>query len=197
MPHAEITTPDAAPTPPPAWADMLAPGDVVVTRLAVPGGHGRPELRPALVLDVERLGDKRMVLLACGVPAAGRPARGLDLHATEEDLRGVRGVRGPLVFAAARRLMMPLAQGCAASGGDGTASPVLGRLGEGALRRVHQVRARLRAERDGTAERRRERRTRRGPAVRGRDFVVERRHPPGRGPGRPTPGRRTGREGQA
>ena len=162
----------------PRCAPDLAPGDVALFRVPVPGGRGRPEARPCLVVDVATLGDERLVLLAPGVPAAGRPAGGGDLHAAAEDLRGVPGLAGPVAFLAGERLLVSVAH--PGFERDGTGSPVLGRLGDGALRRLDALGARLEAGRDRAAGHGRGG-GRRGPAVRGRDFVVERRHPRRRG----------------
>ena len=136
--HSSPTTiPDAGSAP--DWAEAVHPGDVLLARLDVPGGRGTPEPRPCLLVEVEHLGCERLLRLAYGLPAIGRPRRGLDVHASREDLRGVRGLRREHVFCTSRPLLVvPVRHSCLLPV-EG-ASPVLGRLGGDALARLDVVR---------------------------------------------------------
>lgn len=168
--------PDDAPLPP--WAAALSVGAIASFRWPARGqgrGGRRSPPSPCLVVDTETLGDVPVVVLAQGVPAVGRAARGTDLYATTEDLKNVDGLPAPHVFLVSRRLMVTAGSGGFVVDPD-RGSPGLGRLQGRALRRLHALRARFHAEHDIAAEQRRERqRRRREGAVPGRDFAVEQR----------------------
>ena len=135
-PHPEgCTCPACAPTP--------VPGDVVMA--PVPPRHsmrGRSAPTPCLVLDVEETDDgARRALLLPGAPATGRRAGRLDVYATADDLRDVRGLDRPHVFTAGRSLIMPLGRG--AGSGAGARPTILGHLDGRARDRLGALRRRL------------------------------------------------------
>ena len=162
----------------PAWAADLSPGDVVAYRFPhAEGGHECPKVRPCVVLEVEEIAGVPYLLLAYGTASFGRKNSGYEIHPCDDDLRAVAGLHRPTAFLAARRILVPIAHRdfdlCAER-----RTPLLGRLSGRALTSLHTVRARIQAEADIAAERRRHRGVRRRcPAVRGLDFTVELRRP--------------------
>lgn len=156
------------------WQDHLAPGDAVAFSFPVPGDGSLPYPRPCLVLDLETLGEHRMVLLACGKNSP-RPS----VRISHIDIRGTAacrraGVDAPTRFCGTQRLLVPLAHGGFDISPE-SGSPILGRLGGEAYERMRVLRAQICVLRGLRAERRR---SRRGyyvgrPRVRGRDFEVE------------------------
>ena len=132
----------------PVCAPMPVPCDVVLA--PVPprrGTRGRPAPTPCLVLDVEGTDDgARRALLLPDAPATGRRAGRLDVYATAADLRDVRGLDRPHVFAAGRPLLVPLGRG---AGSGAKAGPTtLGRLDGRAQDRLGALRRRLPAPRE-------------------------------------------------
>ena len=96
------------------------PRDVVL--VPVPprhGARGRPTPTPCLVVDVEEADGERRLLVAPGAPATGRRAGRLDVYATADDLRAVRGLDRPHMFTAGRSLPVPQ-NGGAGSGVGGS-----------------------------------------------------------------------------
>jgi hypothetical protein len=163
------------PTPSrPAWAADLKPGDLVAYRFPhSEGGRDCPKVRPCVILDLEEIAGVLYLLLAYGTASFGRPNTGYAIHAGTAELRAVAGLHQPTVFLASRRILVPAAHRDFDLA-ERTQSPLLGRLAGDALARLHAVRARIHAEADIAAERRRERGVRRRrPAVRGVDFEVE------------------------
>ena len=161
--------------PRPDWQTALRPGDVVRYRFPLAGKtERRPTLRPCLVLDVETLIGQRYAVLAPGIGADDDQVGSYDLRLAGEALEPV-GLHRPIRFLGARRLVVPLEN----SGfGSAAISPILGRLDEAALERLHALRARLHAERDIAADRRAERRRRLRPMGRPqRPVTVEYRRP--------------------
>jgi len=132
------------------WRDAVAHGDLLM--FAHPDGassrDGAAQARPCLVVDLARIGGRRFVALAAGVPDHGGPARGYDVV-----VRDPRAGDGrPLRFCAARRLLVPLDHAGFETGPNG--SPRLGALEGRELDRLNRVRARLHAEHDIAMDRR-------------------------------------------
>ncbi len=168
---------DPEPTPPaaPCWRDQLQAGDVVlfVYPIRLPGDGDLPKTRPCLVLDIERRGGTSYAVLAYGTSADSDANRGYEVSVTSAAEVAAAGLTRPTRFVGFRRLMVPLASS------DfrpipSTGSPVIGRLGPAARKRMNAVRGRIHAEADIARERRaqarRERQTRRSP----RPVTVER-----------------------
>lgn len=161
------------PSDPPAWYAHVAPGHVVAFALPS-GGRRRLDPEPYVVLELTTLGGRPAIVAAPGLPATGRRRGRQDLYVTSDDLAAVRGLHAPFLFLADRRLVLLATHaGLAEAALDG--SPILGRLGQGALDRLTRVQAGLNATH--AAARRHLHRRRRGGAIRGRDFKVVARHP--------------------
>ena len=168
------------PAPATDWRHQLSHGDIVMFRFPVAGqvATARPVPRPCLVLDTEIASGRRCALLAPAFPAR-RPA-GHDRAVTVDRRTDYRaaGLDRPTRFPIRSRLLVPLAHdGFVVSQTTGT--PVIGRLDGAAVEQMHAERARLHALRDIRSDRAhsRERPSRRREPLRGRDFIVERRHP--------------------
>lgn len=183
IPHVALVEPSLALVPAPEpealpddWRAGLSVGDVVAYRFPVAesdtAGEVIPKTRPCLVLDVEEHGGQRLALLAYGTGSETAANRGLEIHVDPAAADDATGLHQRTRFVAARRLLVPLRHG-GFDAHPATGSPVLGRLSGAPLARLHAVRARLHAERDIAAERRRVRRGPPRPAVRGIDFTVE------------------------
>lgn len=141
-----------------SWHEALAPGDVVsfVFPLAEPLCPGeRPKRRPCLVLEIDVIDGERHALLAYGTTSSGRRNRGYEITVRDTAARAAAGLHEPSRFVGARRLRVPLSDSRFVSGASG--SPVLGQLNAAGLDRMHAVRARMHAEHDIAAERRRSR----------------------------------------
>ena len=180
----------AAPAMTGAWRDHLSHGDIVLFRfpLAEETGTTKPKARPCLVLEVEAVGDQRLALLAYGTTSHRRANVGYEIRVHGRTAYQTAGLDGPTRFVGARRLLVPLNHSGFLLHSESD-SPVVGRLSGAALERMNAVRGRIHAERDIAAERRQTRVKRRRPAIRGRDFVVERRRAPAKM--RPSIGERT------
>ena len=170
----------------PAGAGAVEPGCVVACRLPMRvSGVRRPPVRPCLVLRVRDLGGRTVAILAPGLPPSLRAPRAGDVLASADELRGVSGVEGPLLFAAGRAVAVPLDDPALDPLGT-ERSPVLGHVDGAVLARVEAARPHPGGDR-GRGGRPRGARARRTAAVRGVTFVVERRRPRPRLPRRPAP----------
>ena len=163
-----------------AWRNHIAHGDIVSFRFPLAeGGTGeRPKARPCVVLDIERLGDRRYALLAYGTTSRRQSNVGYEIHIRKQSEYAAAGLNEPTKFVGRRRLLVPLTHSgfmiCAAFG-----APVLGSLAGAPLKRLNAERGRIHAERDIAEDRHRQnapRRPRRA-AVRDKDFTVEQRRP--------------------
>ena len=163
-----------------AWQDHMAHGDIVSFRfpLAEEVEGESPKARPCVVLDIERIGDRRYALLAYGTTSRRPSNVGYEIRIRKRDDYAAVGLNEPTKFVGRRRLLVPLAHRgfaiCLAIG-----SPVLGSLDGAPLKRLNAVRGRIHAERDIAADRRCQDIPRRPhrPAARDKDFTVEQRSP--------------------
>ncbi|QPH53961.1 hypothetical protein [Pontivivens ytuae] len=114
------------------WRDHLEPGDVVSFRfpLAEEDDVGRPKARPCLVLDVERSGDDRRVVLAYGTTSRRKTNIGYETHVRTRGDRLAAGLDRSTRFVGKRRLSVSLQNGGFAI--CGTASTQLSRLSSSA-----------------------------------------------------------------
>ena len=163
-----------------AWRDHIAHGDIVSFRfpLAEEGAVEGANARPCVVLDIERIGDRRYALPAYGTTSRRPLNVGYEIHIRKRDDYAAVGLNEPTKFVGRRRLLVPLAHRdfaiCSAIG-----SPVLGSVEGAPLKRLNAVRGRIHAERDIAADRRCQnapRRPRR-PTECAEDFTVEQRSP--------------------
>ena len=187
MPILDPRKPTRSPTEAtPAGAGAVEPGRVVACCLPVRGlGAGRAPARPCLVLRVGNLGGRTVAVLAPGFPPSHRALRTGEVLASVDELRGVSGVEGPLLFAVGRAVAVPLDDPALDPLGTGR-SPVLGRVTWAVLARAEAARPRPGGNRGGGGQPR-SRGARRTAATRGITFVVERRRPRPRVPRHPTP----------
>lgn len=140
------------------WADDIRRGDIVLFRFPIRrAGKGEvPKVRPCLVLEVEdRFGEKRLTL-AYGTSAPTAANRGYEIPVTHaEDVRAA-GLRRATRFVGGRLLSVsPDHPGFRTN--STIAAPVIGRLTPNRVERMNHVRARLHAEHDIAADRRRRR----------------------------------------
>jgi len=114
------------------------------------------KVRPCLILEVEEwLGEKRLTL-AYGSSAPTAANRGYEIPVTHaEDIRAA-GLKRASRFVGARLLSVSPGNSGFSLGAK-SKSPVIGRLTPDRLERMNHVRARLHAEHDIAAERRRKR----------------------------------------
>ena len=152
------SSPAQADRPATAWQAALRPGDVVSFRFPLAeadAGARTPKARPCLVLELRELGGRPFALLAYGTSSRSGANTGYEIPLLGRAAYEAAGLHEPTRFVGARHLLVSLANSgfvaCAAAG-----SPVLGHLPARALGRMARVRARLAAERDLAAERRRE-----------------------------------------
>jgi len=141
-----------------SWADAVSHGSVLAFRFPVEDGaetRQRPWL-PCLVLDIIDEGGQRFAVLAPSAPPWGkRPAYAVDIRTNRELARA--GLSRPTQFVGAKRLRVSLGNGRFVAP-DGGASPLLGQLSGQAAEQMNGVRARICAEADIAADRRRDRR---------------------------------------
>lgn len=141
------------------WQQDLAPGDVVLYRFPttedLPDGEA-PKMRPCLVLDTPRLGDRRFAKLAYGSSAYGKSNRGREVLVRQAPSITTAGLDRPSRFTLNRTLLVSLDHPGfeAETHGD----PRIGHLDEALMERLHALRARMQAEADIAADRRRARR---------------------------------------
>ncbi|TCP58395.1 hypothetical protein EV663_1296 [Rhodovulum bhavnagarense] len=146
--------------PAPDWSAALSHGTVLSCRFPLSPDRPEPDAPPlpCLVLDIETLGGRRVALIAPGVPRPDTRQRGyaIDIADGAELVRA--GLWHPIRFLADKRLLISVGNTGIFPARHGTA-PVLGRLSGASFERMNAVRARLHAERDIAAERRRDRDT--------------------------------------
>ena len=148
----------------PDWRETLTRGDVVLFPFPVAdtdNPEAKPKIRPCLVLETPKMGDKRFAVLAYGTSAPrGRHSKGYDICVTAPDATQVAALRKPTRFEGDRRLTVSLDHpGFDLSYDHDT--PVIGHLDTYLADRMNDVRARIQAEADIAAETRRERRRQR------------------------------------
>lgn len=180
-PFAEEDTAAACPSD---WQATLGCGAIVLFRFPVrlPGDGDMPKTRPCLVLEVLERGGRRFALLAYGTSAATAANHGYEVTVGTAEAVAEAGLDRYTRFVGARPLLVSLDHpDFRPAAPDG--SPVIGRLGPVAERRMHAVRAHIHAERDIAANRResarrerRERRSQTSPRW-ARPVSVERRRP--------------------
>ena len=140
------------------WADHVRPGDVVLFRFPVPFPQtkdGRPGIRPCLVVEVDDRGEERRFVLAYSTTATTRSNGGYDIAVTHVADLKTAGLRKATRFIGTRLLSVSPIHAGFDVGGSG--APVVGHLTGSRLERMQWVRARLHAEHDIAADRRRER----------------------------------------
>ncbi|GGE29153.1 hypothetical protein GCM10011360_16570 [Primorskyibacter flagellatus] len=140
------------------WADHVRPGDIVLFRFPVPFPQtrdGKPGIRPCLVVEVDDHGEERRLVLAYSTTATTRSNGGYDIAVTHVADLQMAGLRRATRFIGTRLLFVSPHH----SGFDvgGSSAPVVGHLTGSRLERMQAVRARLHAEHDIAADRRRER----------------------------------------
>lgn len=140
------------------WADHVRPGDVVLFRFPVPFPQtrdGKPGIRPCLVVEVDDHGEERRLVLAYSTTATTRSNGGYDIAVTHVADLQTAGLRRATRFIGTRLLSVSPNHSGFDVGGAG--APVVGHLTGSRFERMQAVRARLHAEHDIAAERRRER----------------------------------------
>jgi hypothetical protein len=140
------------------WADHVRPGDVVLFRFPVPFPQtrdGEPSIRPCLVVEIDDLGEERRLVLAYSTTATTRSNGGYEIAVTHVADLQTAGLRRATRFIGTRLLSVSPSHTGFDVGGSG--APVVGRLIGSRLERMQWVRARLHAEHDIAADRRRER----------------------------------------
>lgn len=166
-----------------SWTRTLSAGDIVAFRFPHEReGDDLPKCRPSLVLDLRRIGGETFVELAYGTTRPKPKRAGYAIPVSAKDELETASLAHPTSFDGTRRIIVALTH----SGFPISTrfdSPVLGRLSDGSLARMHAVRARIHAERDMARERRESRRRRRSPRVvtverraKGKRTVREQRH---------------------
>lgn len=134
---------------PQEWRDTLAIGDIIRWPL-----NDDPEAI-ALIIEIESIVGWRVLTIAPGIAEHGQPVRPGTLRLSRNEVRK-SGLAAPVRFELDRRLSVAPTHPALAATED---SPVVGRLSESPLERLHAQRARLHALRDIAAARRQERRT--------------------------------------
>ena len=140
------------------WADHVRPGDVVLFRFPVPFPQtrdGKPGVRPCLVVEVDAHGDERRLVLAYSTTATTASNAGYDIAITHVADLQTAGLHRATRFIGSRLLSVSPNHVGFDVGGSG--APVVGHLTGSRLERMQWVRARLHAEHDIAADRRRER----------------------------------------
>jgi hypothetical protein len=140
------------------WTETLDRGDVVVFSFPC-SDEGPVKPRPCLVLEVGRAGDNGFVELAYGTTSKTAANRGYEIHVSREAAMRAAGLSKPTRFVAARRVIASFGSALFLTNASHP-TPVIGRLDPDTMERMNAVRARLWAEKDFAAERRRERRGR-------------------------------------
>ena len=140
-----------------SWADEISVGDVVLFAYPVadPETGAKPKIRPCLVLESSTHQDGKRVLLAFGTSTPARCRGGYDITLRHPGDLIVAGLVKPTRFVASRFLSVSV--GNPGFGTRDRETPVLGRLSAASAERMNRVRARLHAEHDIAAERRKER----------------------------------------
>jgi hypothetical protein len=140
------------------WADHVRPGDVVLFKFPVAFPQtrdGKPGVRPCLVVEVDDHGEERRLVLAYSTTATTRSNGGYDIAITHVADLQTAGLRRATRFIGTRLLSVSPNHVGFDVGGSG--APVVGHLTGSRLERMQAVRARLHAEHDIAADRRRER----------------------------------------
>jgi hypothetical protein len=151
----DTTTAAAAAMTP--WTETLQRGDVVLFAFPCADDDGAVKARPCLVLEVGRVGDHAFAEIAYGTSAMTKANRGYEIHVNTIAGMALAGLDRATRFVGSRRVRVSLENSLFRTSPQ-HASPVIGRLDDGALVRMYAVRARIWAERDMAAERRNERR---------------------------------------
>jgi hypothetical protein len=146
-------------TQPYDWQQDLDLGDVVLFRFPttedLPEGEA-PKMRPCLVIDTPRLGERRFASLAYGSSAYGKSNRGREVLVRQAPSIVIAGLNRPSRFTLTRTLLVSLDNpGFEA---EKRSDPRIGRLDEGLMARLHALRARMQAEAGIAAEHRRAKR---------------------------------------
>lgn len=142
------------------WADHVRPGDVVLFKFPVAfpkTRDGKPGIRPCLVVEVDDHGEERRFVLAYSTTATTASNGGYDIAITHVADLQTAGLRRATRFICTRLLSVSPNHTGFDVGGSG--APVVGHLTGSRLERMQWVRARLHAEHDIAADRRRERST--------------------------------------
>ncbi|MCF7748513.1 hypothetical protein GLP43_13190 [Sulfitobacter sp. M39] len=129
------------------WPDELSRGDIVLFRFpAVESGLNAAKMRPCLVLDLHGHGNNRRATLAYGTSAQTAANRGYEIWVKRRSSMATAGLNRPTRFVGSRRISTLLCQDDFRSGPLG--SPVIGKLDDYLLKRMHAIRARLQADHD-------------------------------------------------
>ena len=127
-------------------------GDIIAWPFVAPTGV-------ALVIEVESFRGWQVLTVAPGAPDRNEPVRRPALRVVRSDEVRGSGLPGPVRFDLASRISVSPSHPSIAA----IPSPVIGRLCDSAMVRLHEKRARIHAQRDIAAWRREERReSRRG-----------------------------------
>ncbi|MBK1637176.1 hypothetical protein [Rhodovulum adriaticum] len=144
--------------PAPDWSAALSHGTVLSCRFPLSPDAPKRDAppRPCLVLDIETLGGRRFAVIAPGLPRPDTRQRGLAIDIADGAELVRAGLWRPIRFLADKRLLISVGNTRVFPARD-TTGPVRGRLSGASFERMNAVRARLHAERDIAAERRRDR----------------------------------------
>ncbi len=158
------------------WRDQISHGDLVVFRFPIAGRADCAVPRPCLVLDIETVGSRRCAVLVPATPSRhpSTSARIVSIG-RRADYRAA-GLDRPTQFPVNQRLLVPLSHEDFVPLAE-TGSPLIGTLNSSGRARLDLARGRLHALRDMRDDRSSDHRSHRRQPVRGRDFVVEMRHP--------------------
>lgn len=160
------------------WRDQVRTGDVVLFRFpTAEEDDAAVKARPCLVLEVEDRAGRRFVEIAYGTSRKTAANRGAEIRVRQPEARAIAGLVAPTRFVGSRRLTVSVDSDRFDTNG-GERSPIIGRLDEVLLERMHAVRARIQAMRDIVADRREQRRRERRASeaeTSRRPFIVERR----------------------
>jgi hypothetical protein len=148
------------------WHETITRGDIALFRFPVadPENGAEPKIRPCLVLEIEHTVVGKRATLAFGTSTPPLKFRGYDILVRCEKGVEAAGLKKPTRFVADRRVSVSLDSADFDTRG-GRESPIIGRLNETGLERMNRVRARIHAEHDIGAERRRARTSRRNVRV--------------------------------
>lgn len=139
------------------WRDTIAVGDVIRWPLGS-NTEADDNASLALVIDIETIGNWKVLTVAPGVDDVAQHVRPGTLRLTRLDEVRNAGLMRPVRFELDRRISVaPQHPGLTV----GVASPVVGHLCDRALDRLHAERARIHALRDIAAARRNDRRSNR------------------------------------